>query len=71
MDGNEFRQRIRKLAKKRNVTYEYKKKRGKGSHSTLCYDDHKTTVKKGEIGEGLLNAMLRQLGLAKKDLDDE
>ncbi len=43
----------------------------KGSHGTLYYGEHKTTVKdrKKEIGEGLLRAMLKQLGLSKKDIE--
>jgi mRNA interferase HicA len=35
------------------------------------YGDKKTTVKdrKKEVGPGLLNAMLKQLGLTKKDIE--
>jgi hypothetical protein len=29
-----------------------------------------TTVKRGEIGPGLLAAMCKQLGITRKDLDD-
>ena len=44
-------------------------KRGKGSHITLYYGDHKTIVKdqRKEIGAGLLSAMIRQLGLERSD----
>jgi mRNA interferase HicA len=40
-------------------------------HATLYYGDKKTTVKdrKKEVGPGLLNAMLKQLGLTKKDIE--
>jgi predicted RNA binding protein YcfA (HicA-like mRNA interferase family) len=46
--------------------------RGKGSHGRLYYGGRFTTMKdrKKEIGPGLLNAMLHQLGLTKKDLED-
>ncbi len=69
MDGSEFRKRIRRLAKRRKLDYRFVRQRGKGSHGTLYLGDEKTTVKSGEIGEGLLKAMLRQLGLTKKDLE--
>jgi mRNA interferase HicA len=65
MDGSEFRKRIRRLAKRRGFDYRFVRQRGKGSHGTLYLSDKKTTVKSGEIGE----AMLRQLGLTKKDLE--
>jgi len=45
---------------------------GKGSHGRLYYGNRFTTLKerKKEIGPGLLNAMLAQLGLTKMDLED-
>ena len=45
--------------------------RGKGSHGRLYYGDRFTTLKdrRKEIGPGLLNAMLHQLGLTKTDLE--
>lgn len=70
MDGGEFRRRIRRLAKRRGIDYRFSRQRGKGSHGTLYYGDRKTTVKSGEIGQGLLGAMLKQLGLNKKDFDE-
>jgi hypothetical protein len=43
-----------------------------GSHGRLYYGNRFTTLKdrKKEIGPGLLNAMLAQLGLTKADLED-
>ncbi len=70
MDGAEFRKRIRRLAKRRGVDYRFSRQRGKGSHGTLYYGGRKTTVKIGEIGQGLLGAMLKQLGLTRKNLDE-
>ncbi len=67
MDGSEFRRRIRRLARRRKLHYRFSRQRGKGSHGTLYLGDRKTTVKSGEIGEGLLNAMLKQLGLTRKE----
>ncbi|MCY4386599.1 MAG: type II toxin-antitoxin system HicA family toxin [Desulfurellaceae bacterium] len=45
-------------------------KRGKGSHITLYYGPRKTTVKdlRKEVAPGLLSAMIRQLGLTRRDL---
>jgi len=46
--------------------------RGKGSHGRLYYGERFTTLKdrKKEIGPGLLNAMLAQLGLTRTDLEN-
>ena len=45
---------------------------GKGSHGRLYYGERFTTLKdrKKEIGPGLLNAMLAQLGLRRADLEN-
>jgi mRNA interferase HicA len=71
MKADEFVKAIRKLGKARGVEVRLEKRRGKGSHATLYYGERKTTVKdrKKEVGVGLLNAMLKQLGLTKKDLE--
>lgn len=70
MNGVQFRRIIRRLSKARGVRYRYEKRRGKGSHGTVFFGDKKTTVKSGEIGEGLLHDMLKQIGLSKKDLSE-
>jgi len=71
MNVDAFIRAIRKLAKTEGVEVRLEKRHGKGSHGTLYYGDKKTTVKdrKKEIGPGLLNAMLKQLGLTKKDIE--
>jgi mRNA interferase HicA len=71
MTGNEFERRIRKLGRRRDVRVSFDSGHGKGSHGRLYYGDRFTTLKdrKKEIGPGLLNAMLDQLGLAKRDLE--
>jgi mRNA interferase HicA len=72
MTGNEFERRIRKLGRRLGVPVSFDRGRGKGSHGRLYYGDRFTTLKdrKKEIGPGLLNAMLGQLGLAKDDLEE-
>ena len=59
-----------RLGRERGVAVRFAEERGKGSHGTVYYGDRRTTLKdrRAEIGEGLLNAMLRQLGLTKRDL---
>jgi len=61
---------LKKIAKQRGERLEFVKKHGKGSHGTICLGDKCTTMKdrKKEIGTGLLNAMLDQLGVDKSEL---
>jgi len=68
--GGEFLKSIEKLGRARGVPVELVERRGKGSHATLFFGDKYTILKdrKKEIGEGLLNSMLKDLGLAKDDL---
>lgn len=66
MNGNELIKRL----KKNGYNPKFEKGPGKGSHGTLYANGNTTTLKdkKKEIGPGLLNAMLKQLGLTKKDI---
>ena len=43
---------------------------GKGSHGRLYFGNRFTTVKdrRKDLGQGLLSAMLRQLGLSRDDV---
>jgi mRNA interferase HicA len=72
MTGNEFERKIKSLGRKRRVAVSFDRGHGKGSHGRLYYGSRFTTLKdrKKEIGPGLLNAMLSQLGLTKADLED-
>ncbi len=47
-------------------------RQGKGSHGRLYYGERFTTVKdrKKEIGPGLLQKMLADLGLSRNDLEE-
>jgi mRNA interferase HicA len=69
MNGNEFLKRVKRYAKQNELIYRFEKHRGKGSHGTLYVGEKKTTVKdrKKEIGTGLLNAMLAQIGIQPGD----
>jgi predicted RNA binding protein YcfA (HicA-like mRNA interferase family) len=72
MNGNEFERKIKKLGRRRGIAVAFDRGHGKGSHGRLYYGNRFTTLKdrKKEIGPGLLNAMLVQLGLTKEDLED-
>jgi len=72
MTGHEFEARVRKLGRARGVIVSFDRGRGKGSHGRLYYGGRFTTLKdrKKEIGPGLLNAMLHQLGLTKQELEN-
>lgn len=72
MKGNEFIKKIKEHAKERGLHCNVDKKRGKGSHVTLYYADKRTIVRnpKDELKKGTLNAMIKQLGLTRNDLQD-
>ena len=72
MTGAEFIRRIRKVAKARTIEIRFEARQGKGSHGRLYYGDRFTTVKnrKKEIGPGLLQKMLADLGLSREDLEE-
>ena len=71
--GREFIKRVNELGVARDVPVRVEAKRGKGSHITLYYGPRKTVVKdlRKEIAPGLLSAMLRQLGLTRRDFRRE
>jgi hypothetical protein len=72
MNGGEFERKIKRLGRRRGIAVAYDRGHGKGSHGRLYYGSRFTTLKdrKKEIGPGLLNAMLAQLGLTRADLED-
>ena len=70
MNGSEFIRRIKRLGRVRDTEVRFVAHQGKGSHGRLYYGARFTTVKdrKQEIGQGLLKAMLRQLGITLDDI---
>ncbi len=70
MTGDEFVRRIRRLGRERGIVVRLESRKGKGSHGRPHYGDRFTTVKdrRQEIGQGLLAAMIRQLGLSREDI---
>ena len=72
MTGAEFLRRIRKIAKEHGSEVRFEARPGKGSHGRLYYGKRFTTVKdrKKEIGPGLLQKMLADLGLRRDDIEE-
>jgi mRNA interferase HicA len=70
MRGNEFITKVKRLTKERGLEFRVEKKRGKGSHQTLYFDDKFTIIRdpKDELKTGTFQAMLKQLGLTKDDI---
>jgi predicted RNA binding protein YcfA (HicA-like mRNA interferase family) len=70
VNGAEFLKKVKRAADRKGLAFSFDQAHGKGSHGTLIVGGRKTIVKdrKKDIGEGLLNAMLKQIGLTKKDL---
>ena len=66
MNGNELIKRLKQLG----YTPVFESKRGKGSHGTLTIGNKKTILKdrRKEIGPGLLNQILKNLGISKNDI---
>lgn len=72
MKGSEFLRKIKKLGKENGIKVELREERGKGSHCTLIFGERFTIIRnlKDELMTGTYNAMLKQLGINKKELGD-
>lgn len=70
MNGNELLKKLKGLGKQQGLAVIIEKHHGKGSHSTLYFGNKRTTMKdrKKEIGKGLLNSMLADLGIDKDEI---
>lgn len=69
VNGRQFVRHVRKWARDKDLDVRFIASEGPGSHGTLYAGNRKTTVKdrKKEIGKGLLNKMLADLGIAKDE----
>ncbi len=69
MNGRQFLRHMRKWAKAQRLDVRFIASEGLGSHGTLHVGNRKTTVKdrKKDIGKGLLNKMLADLGIEKDE----
>ena len=68
--GGEFLRKVKKVAKRKQLSFRWVPERGSGSHGTLYVGTKLTVVKdlKKELGPGLLADMLKQLGFRKEDV---
>ena len=71
MNGNELIKTLKKIGKTQGLTVRVDRKRGKGSHFTLYFGNHRTIMKDRtkEIGPGLLKKILFNLGLTREDIE--
>jgi mRNA interferase HicA len=71
MTGTELLRRLKRLGSERGVEVRLDELKGKGSHAALYYGTRRTTLKdrRKEIGPGLLSALLRQLGVSRRDIE--
>jgi mRNA interferase HicA len=71
MTGTELLRRLKRLGSERGVEVRLDEPKSKGSHAALYYGTRRTTLKdrRKEIGPGLLSALLRQLGLSRRDIE--
>lgn len=67
MDGKEFLKRAKHYAKKTGQQFKFDPQPGKGSHGKLIVGAGRTMVQRGELATGVFHAMLKQLGIDKKD----
>ena len=69
MSGRQFMAQVRQWAKSKGLTTQFIASEGAGSHGTLYVGERKTTVKdrRKELGKGLLNKMLADLGIPKDE----
>ena len=70
MKGSEFLRKLRRLARRRGIRFQYEPGLGKGSHGRVRLDAASTTLKdpKKELGAGLLGEMCHDLKIETRDL---
>jgi mRNA interferase HicA len=70
--GAEFLRKIKALGDRRGIPVSLVSKRGKGSHAVLYFGSARTVLQdlKRELPDGTVRAMLRQLGLSPRNLEE-
>lgn len=69
MTGKELLRKLRRLARDRDLTFQFDADRGKGDHGTVRFAGRRTILGGlGEIKKGTLMTMLKDLGLTLDDL---
>ena len=67
MNDREFLRRARRYARRRRLDFRFDPEKGKGSHGELWVESRKATIQHGEIPTGTLLAMLKQLGIERRE----
>lgn len=65
MKREAFLRALKSYARKNGLSFHWDASTGKGGHGRVHVGDAFTTVKSGKLGTGLIQAMLKQLGLPK------
>ncbi len=71
MNGNELLRKLRRLARRRNVDFEFDPAGGKGGHGVIVFDGRRTILRSSrhkELPKGGLHGMLADLGIDPKEL---
>lgn len=69
MTRSELLRKLKKLADNKNIYYDFKQERGKGSHGTVYLGDKRSLVPKGEIKTGTLHSIFKNLFIKEQDLN--
>ena len=67
MTSREFIRRAKEHARKTGQSFRFDPTHGKGSHGRVYIGRRFTTVQRGELGKGVLAAMLRQLDIERRE----
>ena len=67
MTSREFVGRAKDYARKTGQGFRFDPTHGKGSHGRVYVGSRFTTVQRGELGKGVLAAMLRQLDIDRRE----
>lgn len=67
MNSREFIRRANAYARKTGLSFRFDPAHGKGSHGRVYVGPRFTTVQRGELGKGVLAAMLRQLNINQRE----
>jgi mRNA interferase HicA len=71
MTGNELLRKLKRLARRRGVVFEFDSRAGKGGHGQIIFGDQMTALRSSrpkEIPSGTLRKMLSDLGIDPQDL---
>ena len=71
VNGNELLRKLRRLARRWNVDFDFDASGGKGGHGLIVFGSRRTILRSSrhkEVPSGSLRGMLSDLGIHPKDL---